>query len=165
MARQLIAWSHTPFVQQLLAPLGAELERPRELTPQVIRHLGSAHGQERESIGTFLIEELPRLEDYEVDLILSPLFTPALRDQTVFAELLGANSIASADWPELIRQLTARPTVAQLVGEDGQAVSVPLRAVIIERFVNRLRLNGTIPEPLFNLINHWPPISDRKSVV
>jgi hypothetical protein len=61
----------------------------------------------------------------------------------------------------LIQQLVARPTRAQLVAEDGQAHSVPLRDVTIERYVHRLRLDATIPEPLFKLLNHLPPAADR----
>jgi hypothetical protein len=38
------------------------------------------------------------------------------------------------------------------VTEDGQARSVPLRQVTIERYVHRLRLDATIPDSLFRLI-------------
>ncbi|MBI3417401.1 MAG: hypothetical protein HY043_19075 [Verrucomicrobia bacterium] len=148
-------------MQKLLALLVTELERPRELSAQVIKHLGSAHAQDRETIGAFLVAELPRLEDYEIDLILSPLFTPTLREQAVFAELLGASASPASQWPELIQQLVARPTVARLVGESGEIYATPLREVTIARFVNRLRLDGEIPEPLFKLIAHLPPASDR----
>ena len=145
----------------LLEALAAELERPRELSAQVIKHLGSAHAQDRETIGTFLVAELPRLEDYEIDLILSPLFTPTLREQAVFADLLGRDAFPASQWPELIQQLVVRPAVARLVGENGEVYAVPLREVTIARFVNRLRLDGVIPEPLFKLIAHLPPASDR----
>jgi len=112
-------------------------------------------------VGSFLVSELPKLEDYEIDLILSPLFTPTVRDQAVVAELLGRDSITAGNWPEIIQQLVARPTRAQLVTEDGQAHSVPLRAVTLERYVHRLRLDATIPEPLFQLIAHFPTAAYR----
>jgi hypothetical protein len=145
----------------LLATLASELERPRTLLPQVIKHLCGTYSLERDTIGSFLVEELPKLEDYEIDLILSPVFTPSLRDQSVFAELLGPETVPPADWPGLIQQLVARPTRASLVTEDGQSQTVPLREVTLERFVHRLRLGATIPASLFELISRRAPAEDR----
>ena len=146
---------------ELLEPLAAELERPRELPAQVIHHLSGTYGIDREAIGTFLVNELPKLEDYEIDLALSPVFTPTLQDQAVFAALLGQESVPTAEWPGLMKQLVARPTRAQLITEDGQKNSVPLRDVTIERYVHRLRLDATIPGSLFKLLDHFAPASDR----
>lgn len=145
----------------LLETLASELERPRPLLPQVIKHLGGTYGLERDALGPFLDEQLPTLEDYEIDLILSPLFTPTLRDQAVFAELLGASAVPAAEWPALIRQLLARPTRARLLTEDGQTHHCLLREVTLERYVHRLRLGATIQEPLFEGVSHLPPEADR----
>ena len=147
-----------PSLPELLA---AELERPREVSPQVVKHLCGTYGVVRDTVGTFLGNELAGLEDYEIDLALASLFTPTLHDQAVFAELLGRDAIPPEQWSGLIQQLVARPTRAQLVTEDGQAHSVPLRAVTIERYVHRLRLDATVPESLFRLIAHLPPAADR----
>jgi hypothetical protein len=148
-------------VSDLFETLAAELERPRPVTTQVVNHVVGTYGLTREELGAFLINKLPQLEDYEIDLILSPLFTPGLQDQSVFAELLGRESVPAAQWPALIQQLVVRPTRARLVTEDGQTHSVPLRDVAIERYVHRLRLDATIPETLFNLIGHLPPPADQ----
>lgn len=148
-------------VPSVLEALVTALERPRELPGQVVNHLSGVYGIEREAVGTFLVNELPKLEDYEIDLILSPVFTPALLDQAVFADLLGQDSIPASQWPSLIQQLAARPTIAHLLTADGQTHSVPLREVALERYVYRLRLDATIPEPLFKLLTHLPPAADR----
>jgi hypothetical protein len=148
-------------VLTLFESIACELERSREVSPQVVDHLLGSYGLSRDAIGPFLVKELPALEDYEIDLILSPLFTPTLRDQAVFAELLGRESIPSNEWPELIRQLIARPTCAQLVTEDQQTHSVRLRDVTVERYVHRLRLDAKVPEPLFKLVSHFPSAADR----
>lgn len=145
----------------LLASLANELERPRAVSPQVIKHIVGTHDIAREDIGTFLTEALPELEDYEVDLVLAPLFTPTLADQSVFAELLGKTSVATDQWLSLIQQLTTRPTRAQLTTEDGTTHLVPLRDVTIERFVHRLRLEGTIADDVFQLIGCLPQGEDR----
>lgn len=146
---------------QLITALAAELERARPLPAQVTRHISGTYGTERDVIGAFLIEELPRLEDYEIDLILSPAFTPALTDQAIFAELLGSEAVPATEWPGLIATLTARPTCATLLTEDGQSHTVPLRDVTIERFVNRLRLGATITPALLALIASRVPPSDQ----
>ncbi len=146
---------------ELLEALAAELERPRKLSAQVVNHLSGTYGLDRDAIGAFLINELPKLEDYEIDLALSPVFTPTLKDQAVFADLLGQESVPTTEWPRLIQQLIARPTQAQLVTEEGQKHPVPLRDVSIERYVHRLRLDATIAGPLFKLLNHLSPAADR----
>ena len=145
-------------MKALLVTLASELERARELPSQVVQHLGSNYGAERDAIGGFLVNRLPELEDYEHDLILSPVFTPGIQDQAVYAKLLGSQSIPSNQWPDLIGQLVVRPTRAQLVTEDGQRHPVPLREVTVERYVRRLRLDGTIPDALFRIISSLPAV-------
>jgi len=140
----------------LLELLAAELEKPRPLPPQVAKHLSGTYGVSLDGVGEFLAGKLPELEDYEVDLILSPVFTPSLQDQAVFAEHLGRESVPEEKWPSLVASLAARPIRAHLLGEDREAVEVPLREVVIERYVRRLRLQGTISEEVFRLITATP---------
>jgi hypothetical protein len=147
----------TSEVRQLVETLIAELERPREVTAQIFKQLDGSYGVERDAIGEFLAEELPKLEDYEHDLILSPLFTPRLADQAIFAELLGIASIAHKQWPVLVRDLVQRPITAHLVTEADKIYPVILREVSIERFIYRLRLDGTIPPVLLHWIDRTPP--------
>lgn len=151
----------TPRVPTLMETLAAELERPREISSQVVNHLVGTYGLTRDAVGAFLVSELPKLEDYEIDLILSPLFTPSLNDQSVFAEWLGRDSVPADQWPGLIQQLVARPTRAQLRTEDGCTHAVPLRDVTAERYVHRLRLEGTIPEALYQRLERFPTAADR----
>lgn len=150
----------TRAVSPLIETLAAELERPREVSAQVVKHLAGTYGVDRDAVGAFLEGELPKLEDYQIDLALSPLFTPTLADQAVVAEVLGRESAPPDRWPALIQQLAVRPTRACLVTEDAQTHAAPLREVTIERFVNRLRLDGTIPEPLFDLLERLAPHAD-----
>ena len=148
-------------VSNLIEALAVELERPRELSPRVLNYIGGNYDVEHDAIGVFLVKELPGLEDYEIDLILSPVFTPKLADQAVFADLLGRSSVSREEWPALIRQLVERPIRAQLVTLDGKAHSVNLREVTVERYVHRLRLETTIPESLFILVDQTLPAPDR----
>src|ERR1051325_11525094 len=151
-------------VPHLVETTAPEPGRPRQITTQVLNHVVETYGIPRDQIAPFLATELAKLEDYEIDLVLSPLFTPTLRDQAVFAELLGRDSIPSAQWPALVQRLAARPVRAQLVTEDGATHRTPLRDVTIERFVNRLRLDATISESLFKLLTHLPPVADQPTL-
>lgn len=145
----------------LLETIAAGLERPRAVTAQVVKHLNDAHDVDREAVGAFLEAELPKLEDYEVDLILAPLFTPTLSDQASVAELLGDQSVSVAQWPNLVRELVARPTGAPLRTEDDTVHQIPLRDVVVERYVHRLRLDGTIVAEVFQLIGSLLQAEDR----
>jgi len=142
-------------VSNVVEALAAELERSRELSPRVLNYIEDNYRIEHDAVGTFLTEELPKLEDYEIDLILSPVFTPKLADQAVFAELLGRDSVPRERWPALVQQLVERPTHAQLMTLDGKAHLVNLREVTIERYVHRLRLEATIPDFLFGLLERY----------
>jgi hypothetical protein len=151
-------------VSTLVDILAAQLERPREITVQVADYLNGNYDVDRDAIGAFLTERLAELEDYEHDLILSPLFTPKLSDQAVFAEFLGSKSVPPDEWPRLIRDLAARPTLASFVTSDKKVHRIPLREVSIERYVHRLRLDGTVPETLLGLIERVEPAVDRPSL-
>jgi hypothetical protein len=124
------------------------------LSARVVNYIGGTYGIDHDDVGSFLVNELPRLEDYEVDLILSPVFTPKLADQAIFAEVLGRDSVPQSDWAVLIQQLVSRPTRAELI--IIRPYTVPLREVTIERYVYRLRLDGTISEPLAKLLERMP---------
>jgi hypothetical protein len=146
----------TDDVPTLIDTIAAELERSRDITTQVAKHLDGAYGVERDAVGAFVQDRLPKLEDDEHDLILSPLFTPKLADQAVFAELLGERSVPKGDWPELIGKLVIRPTVAHLITAERQTHAVTLREVSIERYVKRLRLDGTISADMMKVIDQTP---------
>jgi hypothetical protein len=147
-------------VPKLIDALSNQLERPRDVTLQVANYLNGNHDVDHDAIGPFLVEKLPALEDYEHDLILSPLFTPKLPDQAIFAELLGKESVPREHWPALITELRSRPTRGHLVTTDRQVHKIPLREVTLERYVHRLRLEGAIGAELFDLLRSAPQPAD-----
>jgi hypothetical protein len=144
----------------LIETLASELERPRELSARVLNYIGGTYGIDHDAIGAFLTDELSKLEDYEIDLILSPVFTPRLSDQAIFAELLGGSSLVREQWPGLVERLAARPTRARLVTPDARQHLVALREVIIERYVYRLRLDGAVHPSVFELLEKIPQAAD-----
>lgn len=146
---------------ELTTRLAEELERPRPLPAQVVRHLTTTYDLDTEALGAFLSDRLDGLEDYEVDLILSPMFTPAFSDQALFAPMLGTEALSPATVDALIESLARRPTNARLITDDGVTHRSKLRPVTIERFVRRLRLEGSVPEPLSRQLATAAPESDR----
>jgi hypothetical protein len=145
----------------LVVALAQELERPRELSARVLNYIGGTYGVDQDAIGSFLASELGKLEDYEIDLILSPVFTPKISDEAIFADLLNAATVPREQWTGLVHELEQRPTRAQLVTPDGRRHAVRLREVTIERYVHRLRLEGTIPESVSMLLDRIPAVEDR----
>ena len=148
-------------VSKLIETLVEELERPREVPPQVSDHIWGTYEIDRDAVGDFLDSKLTSLEEYEQDLILSPLFTPKLADQALFAELLGKGSVPKTEWPALVQQLAGRPTRTQFFISDKELHTVTLPEVILERYVYRLRLDGTISEPLWHLLKQEAFAADR----
>jgi hypothetical protein len=149
-----------PDIDKIVETLATELERSRDLSGQVMRHIVGTYEVDRAAVGAFLVERVSQLEDDEVDLILSPLFTPRLADQAIFAVMLEKERIPRESWPELVQRLVARPVSAR-IESDGATYIVPLREVVIERFVYRLRLDGTIPESVVGLIENISRTADR----
>lgn len=134
-----------------------ELEKPRPLLKQVVDHVGSRYSVGRDEMGGFLESRLAELEEVEIDLILSPQFTPTLEDQAAFSDLLETATLPAAQWPALIAALAARPVFAPLVTEDGATHRVKLHEVTLERFVTRLNLDARVPERIDKVINSLAP--------
>ncbi|MFM8470617.1 MAG: hypothetical protein ACKODH_11720 [Limisphaerales bacterium] len=148
-------------MQVFVDAVATELERPRALLKQVVDHLASHYSVSRDELGAFFTGQLAALEDYEIDLLFSPLFTPTLAEQSAFSELLDRQTLPANEWPGLVRKLGDRPTVTRLTTEDGTAHAIRLREVSLERYVTRLNLDVVIPDPLGKLLHSLPPVGDR----
>lgn len=152
-------------MQPVLDRLAAELEKPRALTAQTLRHLAAAYGVDRQEVGTFLDERLAGLEEDELDLTLSALYTPKLADQAEFAELLESKSFTRAELHSWVDLLLQRPTNGHLQTADGVTHSFLLQRVTLERYVLRLRLEGTMPEGLLRLIRTRTPRAEQPQLL
>ena len=148
-------------MQSFIDLVARELEKPRTLLKQVADHAGSHYEVSRDELGGFLENRVAELEEFEMDLLFSPQFTPTLVDQEAFSGLLDRELLPRDRWEDLVAALVARPTVARLVTADGAEHPVTLAEVTIERFVSRLNLDAAIPEPLAGLLTSMPPAEDR----
>jgi len=148
-------------MQEFVDLIAAELEKPRQLTAQVSHYISAHYDLSRDDLPRFFSEILPKMEDYEVDLAFSPLFTPNLAEQARFSGLLDQRTLPSSQWPELLSALLRRGTAARVVTEEGGVFPMVLREVSLARFVTRLGLDGVLPERVRNLIDSLAPAGDR----
>jgi len=140
-------------VEKLVEILAGELERPRELSSRVLNYIIGKYELDYDAVGPFLVNELPKLEVDDLDLILSPIFTPKLADQAMVAAVLVDEHVPREEFSRLVEEIASRPTRAQLLTPDGETHLVELREVTIERYIHRLRLEGGIPESLLELLD------------
>lgn len=139
----------------------ADLASPRTLPTQVAVHLGSHHEVEADHIVAFFKNDFPDLEDYQVDLILSPAFTPGLQEQSRYSRFVENAPLTDSDVDALILGLARRPTRSHFVVSSGGEFEVQLREVTLDRYVRRLHLNQPVEQPVAACIRHWVPAEDR----
>jgi len=122
-----------------------ELTSPRALTTQVLDHLLAAHEVVGGEVVDWLRGKLAELESYELDLLLSPLFTPAFATRVRYEEALGKGCLDPTEVDDLIRRLETRELSMTLLHE-GEQIEEPLPQVVLERFVRLAHLDSPLPE-------------------
>lgn len=138
-----------------------DLAAARPVTPQVSRHLQSHHGIPSGDEAAFLESRLPLLEEYEAELILSPLFTPTVEDQARVSPLLGDPPPSAAAVEELVARLERRSTEA-VVQCEGASVRIVLPPGIVRRYVRLLNLGEPVLPAVRSAAGAFPPpLRDR----
>jgi hypothetical protein len=123
------------------------LTRPRPLKPQTERQLGHHMAEHSLSTAGFLLCAAHVLEEYELDILFGPMFTPTLDERAELSDLL-------LDWrPEpgqvhqLVAELSADVPSATVRLPDGSEAPLTLHEVMVERYVRLLRLDqGPMPQ-------------------
>ncbi|MBF0147724.1 MAG: hypothetical protein HQL84_16930 [Magnetococcales bacterium] len=86
---------------------------------------------------------LKHREEFEVDLLVSPLFTPSMEDRAECEPSLPLEGISSAMEREIIAQLAPQELQCKVIFGDG-SVMMTLPEVAIERHVHLLRLTVAV---------------------
>ena len=126
--------------QQLKSRLETMLRRPRPLKPQTERQVQQYLAEHHSNLSQMLLCAADVLEEYELDIVFGPLFTPTLDDRAELADLL-------LTWrPErcgaaLADELCASVSHATVALPDGTEAQLSLHQVMAERFVNLLHLD------------------------
>jgi hypothetical protein len=145
--------------EHLIKKLAEDLSRERVITPQVQEYIINQYGVNLEEFPSFFADRVPTLEDYELDLVFSPLFTPTLSDRAGYGVILGHEALGSDEVRGLIETLAQKPVYAHFLTGHRQNIPMALQEVTIERFVDRLYLDRPLSEGLNALIGEAVPMA------
>lgn len=154
--------SQTDLVYELLR---TDLTAQRTLLDQVANAISSQFGISTTEFETFFQEKFPTLEDYEVDLLFSPQYTPAEHNRLEYIPMLGDKALSAEDITLLKRRLSDEKLATTLLTADGQCTaSVPVHDVFIDRYVKLLKLDQPLPEAIANAIRTDVPEVSRNEL-
>jgi hypothetical protein len=132
---------------QLKSRVASLLRRPRVMKPQTERQLTPYLAEHSSSsVPAFLLCAAEVLEDFELDIVFGPIFTPTLDERAELADLLFHWTPSTEQLTQLVKDLSSEVQHAIVRLPDGTEAKLSLHEVMIERFVRLLRLeNGPAP--------------------
>ncbi len=147
-------------LQPIYDRLKADLVAVRRLPEQVVSEITDRHNVTPEDLPAFFDTTFPTLEDYQVDLILSPVYTPTQDNKLSFASLLREAFISTEQVSEWTKQLESEALVATLQAPNGLEIKLPLHEVSIDRYVRLLGLDRPISADVHIAIEEDTPAED-----
>lgn len=134
-------------MKELIEKICEELTAERVLTKQVIDHLNSHHEVTPDTLAdyfkrvreTMTVEMDDDLEDYEIDLTFSPLFTPRLNDRAKYSRILDTVEVRHEDIESIIDAVLKKKLEACFRYHDS-TYCMPLHEVLIRRYIRLLNL-------------------------
>lgn len=118
------------------------LSRPRSLRQQTLRHLEDHVEGGEEDLRRFLATAARELEDYEVEILFAPVFTPTPQEQIEVGEPLARHRPARATVEAIIDELRRTVTTCQIALPGGGTAPLAVHEVLIDRYVTLLRLDA-----------------------
>jgi hypothetical protein len=148
----------------LLNTLQQDFETPRLLLPQVIQSLYSQHQVVPEKLSAFFAEVFPTLEEYQVELLFAPQFTPSPQDKARYAAILGAAGLSPQEFA-LLKQtlLRAGIRVSFNLVEAETCLLVNLHEVFVDRYLDRLDLCATLSTPIAEALEQLFSVPDERA--
>lgn len=144
---QPVAPAETVSLQALVNVIIQRLSLPRPLSLQVSTALADNYTVSEAEYEAFFANKLATLDDYEVDLVFSPQFTPKTDDLDAVFACLGVHVLTPAEMDTLIEQIVTAGVGMPLVLPSGSTVVLPLHEVMVQRFVRLLFVAEVVPEP------------------
>ncbi|MEB3286541.1 MAG: hypothetical protein VKJ04_03450 [Vampirovibrionales bacterium] len=141
-----------------------DLTHPRFLIEQVVSEISARHEYPIDRLGEFFNDKYAKLEDYEVDLVFSPLFTPNWEDQLRYAKLLGPAHLSVQDLKALVAKLENESLNATFQTQAAEVWRVPLHPVNLDRYVNRLMIDKPLSDFLQTSIEAHVPKDDQHAI-
>jgi hypothetical protein len=128
--------------EQLRSRLASILRRPRIMKPQTQRQLVRYLDEHRSSLASFLLCAANVLEEYELDIVFGPLFTPTLDERAEVADLLFHWRPTPRQAEMLSGELLKDVSHVPVSLADGSLAELTLHQVMVERYVGLLRLES-----------------------
>jgi hypothetical protein len=129
----------------LLNTLREGLTSERVLSAQTERHLATHVNLTQPEIQGFFDNGIASLEEYEVEAVFGPLFTPTLQEQSIVSLPLLEHGFDSSRIDQLVAALDGEKLQSPIRLPDEGLVSLPLHVVMIERYVKLMWLDRTPP--------------------
>jgi hypothetical protein len=152
----------------LMAALEEQLKEDLTLTrfinEQVLEEIASRYEYSGNRLGEFFQERYLTLEDYQADLVFSPLFTPGWEDKLRYAQLVGFSIVTEQDVKALIGRLESQGLNASFQTQTGETWLTPVHEVNLERYVTKLMLEQPISDNLAEKIKAYVPNEHHYSV-
>jgi hypothetical protein len=136
------------LLESLTAEVIKRLSLPRPLSPQVSNALADNYSTSEAEYDAFFAEKLTTLDDYEIDLVFSPQFTPKPADYDAVCSILGVHQLSSAESASILASVLKQLPTIPIVLASGATVSLPLHEVMVQRFLKLLFLTEAIPAVL-----------------
>ena len=136
------------LLESLTAEVIKRLSLPRPLSPQVSNALADNYSTSEAEYDAFFAEKLTALDDYEIDLVFSPQFTPKPADYDTVCAILGVHQLSLSESASILASVLTQLTTVPIVLASGATVSLPLHEVMLQRFLKLLFLTEAVPAVL-----------------
>jgi len=146
----------TPLIELLAADLVAE----RPLTAAVIAHIAAEYNFPADELDRFFTTRLPSLEEFEVEISLSRLFTPDSDLGARAFALIPDRGLTAEEEREVVRCLGERHLTATL-RSGSERYPMGVTPVLLERYVRLLNLRAPLDPEVARLIDEAAPEGDR----
>jgi hypothetical protein len=154
-----------PKLDMILELLRTDLSAPKVLIKQVIDEINDRHAFTEDRLADFFAQKFPTLEDYQVDLLFSPQYTPSEHNRLDYIPFIGADALTEDDVKSIKRQLTdEKLSVRFSTPDEGVEATVTVHEVFIDRYVDLLKLDQPLPESAYQDIQAMVPEASRNEV-
>ncbi|MBF0612711.1 MAG: hypothetical protein G8345_12965 [Magnetococcales bacterium] len=129
--------------EKLLELLRRELTKTRFLLQQDAMHIANRLSVS-DPLDGLCQDKLGELEEYEVEILISPLFTPNLEQREVFENVLNDSGTDAEELKQIMSILVAENTACPVeCGDSTRPLIVP--EVVISRYLRLLHIDSPIP--------------------
>lgn len=136
---------YTDMEKLLIEKLTKKTILPRQTEEKILTSFSSS------SLSLFFSQGFQELDDTELDIIFSYIFTPTLADKAQFGAYHEI-TLSEGDIFRLADDIAAKHLFRPVVDNEGNEYPLPLKEVNILRYLKLLHLNREIPEEMIIII-------------